>query len=90
MSNISPIAERFMRYVKIDTQSDPDSTTYPSTEKQKEEAENYGDIEEANDADALIEKHTATLEERKRERNEITPRINSKNIDEAKIGRAHV
>ena len=35
MSNISPIAERFMRYVKIDTQSDPDSTTYPSTEKQK-------------------------------------------------------
>lgn len=49
-------------------------------EKQKEEAEVYGDIE---DADALIEKHTATLEDRKRERNEITPRINSKNIEEA-------
>ena len=30
-----PIAERFMRYVRIDTQSDPDSTTFPSTEKQK-------------------------------------------------------
>lgn len=30
----SPIAERFMRYVQIDTQSDPTSTTYPSTEKQ--------------------------------------------------------
>jgi len=29
-----PIAERFMRYVQIDTQSDPDSTTFPSTEKQ--------------------------------------------------------
>lgn len=28
-------AERFLRYVKIDTQSDPLSTTYPSTEKQK-------------------------------------------------------
>lgn len=29
------IAERFMRYVKIDTQSDPDSITFPSTDKQK-------------------------------------------------------
>src|SRR5262245_31580729 len=28
-------AERFMRYVQIDTQSDPQSTTYPTTEKQK-------------------------------------------------------
>mgnify|MGYP003345012642 CR=1 FL=1 len=52
-------------------------------EKQKQEAENFGDINEVNDADALIEKHTATLEDRKRERNEITPRINNKNIDEA-------
>jgi tripeptide aminopeptidase len=26
--------ERFLRYVRIDTQSDPESTTYPSTEKQ--------------------------------------------------------
>lgn len=24
-----PIAERFMRYVQIDTQSDPDSTNFP-------------------------------------------------------------
>ena len=24
-----PIAERFMRYVQIDTQSDPDSTSFP-------------------------------------------------------------
>lgn len=29
-------AERFMRYVQIDTQSDPDSPTQPSTEKQKD------------------------------------------------------
>jgi tripeptide aminopeptidase len=29
------IAERFMRYVQIDTQSDPQSETYPTTEKQK-------------------------------------------------------
>ncbi len=29
------VAERFLRYVKIDTQSDPESPTYPSTEKQK-------------------------------------------------------
>ena len=36
MSTGSLIAERFMRYVKIDTQSDPDCTTYPSTEKQKD------------------------------------------------------
>ncbi|HMX78193.1 MAG TPA: peptidase T, partial [Chitinophagaceae bacterium] len=29
-------SERFMRYVQIDTQSDPQSNTYPSTEKQKD------------------------------------------------------
>ena len=29
-------AERFMRYVQIDTQSDPQSTTQPTTEKQKD------------------------------------------------------
>lgn len=29
-------AERFMRYVRIDTQSDPQSSSFPSTEKQKE------------------------------------------------------
>src|SRR4030095_5665204 len=27
--------ERFLKYVQVDTQSDPDSLTYPSTEKQK-------------------------------------------------------
>lgn len=32
----SPILNRFLRYVRIDTQSDPESTTCPSTEKQKD------------------------------------------------------
>ncbi len=30
------VTERFLRYVQIDTQSDPQSTTHPSTEKQKD------------------------------------------------------
>jgi tripeptide aminopeptidase len=38
MIQISPdaIAERFMRYVQIDTQSDPTSTAHPTTQKQKD------------------------------------------------------
>ena len=32
----SSVAERFMRYVQIDTQSDPQSDSCPSTEKQKD------------------------------------------------------
>ena len=38
MIQISPdtVAERFMRYVQIDTQSDPTSTAHPTTEKQKD------------------------------------------------------
>lgn len=34
--NRSDLAERFIRYAKIDTQSDPKSGTHPSTEKQKD------------------------------------------------------
>ena len=30
------VADRFLRYVKVDTQSDPNSTSQPSTEKQKD------------------------------------------------------
>ena len=30
------VAEKFLRYVKIDTQSNPDSLSHPSTEKQKD------------------------------------------------------
>lgn len=38
MIQISPdnIADRFMRYVRIDTQSDPTSSAHPTTEKQKD------------------------------------------------------
>ena len=38
MINISAdnVAERLLRYVQLDTQSDPTSSTYPTTEKQKE------------------------------------------------------
>ena len=38
MIQISPdnIADRFMRYVQVDTQSDPVSTSHPTTEKQKD------------------------------------------------------
>jgi tripeptide aminopeptidase len=34
--NISELTSRFMRYVQIDTQSDPGSTSFPTTEKQKD------------------------------------------------------
>ena len=34
--NTLQLAERFMKYVRIDTQSDPDSASFPSTEKQKD------------------------------------------------------
>jgi tripeptide aminopeptidase len=30
------VTERFMRYVRVDTQSDPESNTHPTTEKQKQ------------------------------------------------------
>src|SRR6266550_3791241 len=38
MIQISPdnIADRFMRYVQVDTQSDPTSTQHPTSEKQKD------------------------------------------------------
>jgi len=35
-TQMNPLLERFLRYVKIDTQSDETSSSYPSTEKQKE------------------------------------------------------
>lgn len=34
--NTEGVKDRFVRYVQIDTQSDPESTTFPSTEKQKD------------------------------------------------------
>ncbi len=35
-SHLPPVVARFLRYVQIDTQSDPASPTIPSTEKQKD------------------------------------------------------
>lgn len=35
-ASLPPVARRFVRYVTVDTQSDPDSATVPSTEKQKD------------------------------------------------------
>jgi tripeptide aminopeptidase len=58
-------AERFLRYVRIDTQSDEESTTYPSTEKQLVLLRLLRDeLEQAGLADASIDEHgyvTATL-----------------------------
>jgi tripeptide aminopeptidase len=58
-------AERFLRYVRIDTQSDEDSETYPSTEKQLVLLRLLRDeLEDAGLTDAAIDEHgyvTATL-----------------------------
>jgi tripeptide aminopeptidase len=58
-------AERFLRYVRIDTQSDEESDTYPSTEKQLDLLRLLRDeLERAGLADAAIDEHgyvTATL-----------------------------
>ena len=34
--NTAALTERFMRYVQVDTQSDPESNNFPTTEKQKD------------------------------------------------------
>src|SRR5215475_12708864 len=48
-------AERFLRYVRIDTQSDEESDTYPSTEKQLDLLRLLRDeLEQAGLADAAI------------------------------------
>lgn len=52
------VTERFLRYVAIDTQSDPTSSSYPSTEKQK----NLGrllvsELQELGIADAHLDPH---------------------------------
>jgi tripeptide aminopeptidase len=58
-------AERFMRYVRIDTQSDEDSETYPSTAKQLELLRLLVDeLHEIGLTDAAIDEHgyvTATI-----------------------------
>jgi len=52
------VAERFLRYVQVDTQSDPGSATQPSTEKQK----NLGrllvkELQEVGLADAVLDEY---------------------------------
>jgi tripeptide aminopeptidase len=58
-------AERFLRYVRIDTQSDEDSETYPSTAKQLDLLRLLVDeLKDAGLSDAAIDEHgyvTATL-----------------------------
>jgi tripeptide aminopeptidase len=58
-------AERFLRYVRIDTQSDEESDTYPSTEKQLDLLRLLRDeLEQVGLADAAIDEHgyvTATV-----------------------------
>src|SRR5665213_2001365 len=54
--NKDSIAERFMRYAEIDTQSDPKSGTHPSTEKQKNLANLLvRELNEIGIADAAID-----------------------------------
>ncbi|MEO6189941.1 MAG: peptidase T, partial [Saprospiraceae bacterium] len=55
-SSFPTCAERFIRYARIDTQSDAQSSSYPSTEKQKElsilihsELQNHGINSETNE-----------------------------------------
>src|SRR5208282_24878 len=59
------VVERFLRYVKYDTQSAEDSKTYPSTEKQKELGRHLvEELKKLGLKDASIDQHgyvTATL-----------------------------
>ena len=51
------ILERFLRYVKIDTQSNPDSTQFPSTEKQFQLAKMLvDDLKDAGLTDISLDK----------------------------------
>jgi tripeptide aminopeptidase len=52
------VTERFLRYVTIDTQSDPDSTATPSTEKQKDLGRLLvSELREVGLADAELDAH---------------------------------
>lgn len=57
-SKNSSVAERFMRYVQIDTTSDPASDTQPSTEKQKDLSRVLvEDLKAIGIADAALDEH---------------------------------
>ena len=50
------VAERFIRYVQIDTQSDPQSKSHPSTDKQKDLGRLLvGELQEAGLTDAALD-----------------------------------
>ena len=52
------VAERFLRYVQIDTQSDPQSRSQPSTEKQKELGRLLvEELREAGLGDAILDEY---------------------------------
>lgn len=52
------VAERFMRYVQVDTQSDPNSPTQPSTPKQKELSRILvTELQAIGITDALLDEH---------------------------------
>jgi len=52
------VRDRFLRYVRIDTQSDDDSTTYPSTAKQRDLGELLArELAELGLEDAAIDEH---------------------------------
>jgi tripeptide aminopeptidase len=52
------VLERFLRYVRVDTQSDPGSTTYPSTAKQRDVGELLArELRELGLSDAAIDEH---------------------------------
>ncbi|WP_442589740.1 peptidase T [Pedobacter sp. AW31-3R] len=52
------LQNRFMEYVKIDTQSDPESTTFPSTEKQKNLGKVLvGQLQEIGISDAHLDEY---------------------------------
>lgn len=52
------VEERFLRYVKVDTQSDPNSTSQPSTEKQKDLSRMLvNELHELGIADAHLDDH---------------------------------
>lgn len=52
------VADRFIRYVQIDTQSDPNSTTQPSTEKQKNLSRILvAELQKMGIADAELDEH---------------------------------
>ena len=58
MSYSSTVAERFIRYVQVDPQSDPASSTQPSTEKQKDLSRMLvSELQSMGIADAHLDEH---------------------------------